>query len=678
MVNVVGKLAEKIGVVVQAGGTLYIENFNIEGSLIPSRPRKEQLLLKQVIHEVYSRLKQSNHDNFITLDKESQPSLVSRPWDVDMKAGPEKDRLIAPETALADLFRQPEMGGRLLILGEPGAGKSTTQLTLAQSLLKKEVSEDVDYPMPVLLNLATWQKDQTIADWLAQTLNDKYGVRATLGRQWIDEKKLLPLLDGLDELNASLQPLCVDALNEFLSGDQAPEHVVVGCRREEYDLLDTRLRLNGAIRLKSLTDQQIENYLVKIGQPQLWGVISNDPQLLALVKTPLMLSRVGLIAQETTSEDWHSLHSSGDRQQTVWDAYVQQFMNPDNISRIYPAKEIPSRRESRQWLNVLARNLQAQSQDEFLIEQMQPQDWLTRSQQRLYIGISSISGALGLIIMSGLFVLIRENEAFETAYLSFSIWDWFKIVTVTWGIIGALFMGLKSIIRPVESIRWSWTQARKKIISRFPYWFILWFCLWFINGVLVSLNIVNTPQYAAEYAFHEVPSWMIFLAFYWFCLLWGMILGLIYATMSVFAWEGFIGGLVGPDITVRSFPNQGIKRSAMNAAKFCLIGIISGIVIGRLAATVFQAHIHSPWRYALGAMLPWAFFVALIGGGKACLQHVILRFLLYRQGKLPWDYAKFLDYCTERLLLQRVGGRYRFMHRLLRDHFATMPLSDKP
>jgi hypothetical protein len=34
------------------------------------------------------------------------------------------------------------------------------------------------------------------------------------------------------------------------------------------------------------------------------------------------------------------------------------------------------------------------------------------------------------------------------------------------------------------------------------------------------------------------------------------------------------------------------------------------------------------------------------------------------------NYARFLDYCTERLFLQRVGGRYRFIHKMLQDHFA--------
>lgn len=59
-------------------------------------------------------------------------------------------------------------------------------------------------------------------------------------------------------------------------------------------------------------------------------------------------------------------------------------------------------------------------------------------------------------------------------------------------------------------------------------------------------------------------------------------------------------------------------------------------------------------------------------GGTACIQHFALRLILYSNGYIPWNYARFLDYCTERMLLQRVGGRYRFIHKLLQDHFAQM------
>ncbi|MEP0999102.1 hypothetical protein NC974_13580 [Leptolyngbya sp. SLC-A1] len=58
----------------------------------------------------------------------------------------------------------------------------------------------------------------------------------------------------------------------------------------------------------------------------------------------------------------------------------------------------------------------------------------------------------------------------------------------------------------------------------------------------------------------------------------------------------------------------------------------------------------------------------------ACIQHLALRVALHNTGHIPWNYARFLNYCTERLLLQRVGGRYRFIHRLVQEHFAAMSL----
>ncbi len=64
--------------------------------------------------------------------------------------------------------------------------------------------------------------------------------------------------------------------------------------------------------------------------------------------------------------------------------------------------------------------------------------------------------------------------------------------------------------------------------------------------------------------------------------------------------------------------------------------------------------------------------IGLNWGGRACIQHLILRFIILWNGDIPWNYARFLNHATERMFLQRVGGRYRFIHRLLRDYFAAM------
>jgi len=39
---------------------------------------------------------------------------------------------------------------------------------------------------------------------------------------------------------------------------------------------------------------------------------------------------------------------------------------------------------------------------------------------------------------------------------------------------------------------------------------------------------------------------------------------------------------------------------------------------------------------------------------------------------IPWNLGRFLDYAAERIFLQKVGGGYIFVHRLLQDYFASL------
>jgi hypothetical protein len=65
-------------------------------------------------------------------------------------------------------------------------------------------------------------------------------------------------------------------------------------------------------------------------------------------------------------------------------------------------------------------------------------------------------------------------------------------------------------------------------------------------------------------------------------------------------------------------------------------------------------------------------------GGLACLQHVTIRTLLWQTNNAPWNYAHFLNYATERLLMKRAGGGYLFIHGLLRQNLATERERIKP
>ena len=59
-------------------------------------------------------------------------------------------------------------------------------------------------------------------------------------------------------------------------------------------------------------------------------------------------------------------------------------------------------------------------------------------------------------------------------------------------------------------------------------------------------------------------------------------------------------------------------------------------------------------------------------GAQDVIQHYLLRFILYWRGHTPLRYANFLDYAARLVFLQKVGGGYIFIHRLLLEHFATM------
>jgi hypothetical protein len=134
-----------------------------------------------------------------------------------------------------------------------------------------------------------------------------------------------------------------------------------------------------------------------------------------------------------------------------------------------------------------------------------------------------------------------------------------------------------------------------------------------------------------------------------------------------------LAGLIDSSIQQKRFANQGIRQSAINTGIFILVGCLVGGFSWLLSRNLSLNSTASSALW-LGSVLVGGLSSASI----ACIQHLILRSILYHSGYIPWNYARFLNYASERLLLQRVGGRYRFMHKLLQEHFAAMLLQKRP
>jgi hypothetical protein len=73
-----------------------------------------------------------------------------------------------------------------------------------------------------------------------------------------------------------------------------------------------------------------------------------------------------------------------------------------------------------------------------------------------------------------------------------------------------------------------------------------------------------------------------------------------------------------------------------------------------------------------------AFLAGSWFGGLDVILHYFLRLLLYMKGRSPLNLVRFLDYAAKDLnFLQKVGGGYIFIHRMLLEHFAAMQTEEE-
>src|SRR5258706_4755616 len=109
-------------------------------------------------------LEKSVHEAaLLELGMEIREEAVDNPWRMVMEK-PDQSREVLPQgRKIKDIFN--EANRLLLILGEPGSGKTTTLLQLARDLIA-EVDSAFTQPVPVILNLSTWtSKQQPLDEW---------------------------------------------------------------------------------------------------------------------------------------------------------------------------------------------------------------------------------------------------------------------------------------------------------------------------------------------------------------------------------------------------------------------------------------------------------------------------------------------------------------------------------
>ncbi|MFC5004434.1 trypsin-like peptidase domain-containing protein [Dactylosporangium cerinum] len=199
--------------------------------------------------------------------------------------------------------------GRIVLVGPGGAGKTTAARRLAAACA---LSWSPGAPIPVIVPLALWDVHTVdLSDWLVSWMSENLGPlvnRPQAARQLLDTGQLMLIMDGFDEIPASVRPSALIAVNRLLRPGQ---RIVLTSRPSEYAAATARgevLRAAPVLELAPLTPAAIWDYLAAAASQtaaaawrDLHRRVDDRHPLLRTLAVPLFLS----MARE--------LYGSGDR-----------------------------------------------------------------------------------------------------------------------------------------------------------------------------------------------------------------------------------------------------------------------------------------------------------------------------------------------------------------------------
>ncbi len=647
---------------------------------------------------------------WLRIDLTNQPSALAQYRNLCWENPHQLDDLnpLPPNTKLIDQFNQIKPLRRLLILGAPGAGKTIALLELLQAL-HKAADTNASQPIPVVFNLSTYgvpPAGRNFTNWLITQLEQQYSLDSARGRRFVEDQKLLLLLDGLDEVRSHLRNICIRQINQFLRTYRHTECIICS-RLTEYEMASAALQLEASLKLQPLTPNQAVEYLGQFSSnhnlQSLIQAIQENTDFQQLAETPLMLNVMALAYQDAPTSKLQHFTSLDEHRAHLYDAVLDRLLNRKQPvdRRLAPTKryadEAYSPDEIRAWLIWLAKHMVEHDQTTFFIEQLTP-DWLDTRRQRQSYRLNShiLVGILAGIISACHMTPIAGWHDTGTAALFF-----LPILRV--GIASSVFASILFIgfCRVVPQLFAGFISASvyvalfgmlahplmylgpgKTYIGRLSPILIDWLGLALFWGLMRSQIVVIhkvTWSWLSAWRYMGIGCLAYLIIYlpvrlfllneyhgeYW--------LEIAYEPFLIASLSATYGGFSlgsAPDPKDIVIPNQGMRKAIRNAS---LLALVMGSV-GTLAA--WQYGHGNPYEYAMiaGAI---GLLAALLGGqrsGQVLIQHLLLRIILWWNRCTPWNYAKFLDFLTRSMLLRRAGGGYLFMHRSFMEHLAKKSL----
>jgi hypothetical protein len=645
---------------VNTGGGAYFEgNVTVHGDLIgrdkivnihpPSREeiqnRKNLSVMRQAVRKFWIEGvldKSLYNEALIRLNMAERADAVdNRPWNLMLQEPGAASQMLLPGTRILDVF--DDMQQRLLILGEPGSGKTTTLLELARDLLDR-ADGDPTQPTPVVFNLSSWALGRKpLAEWLVDELRERYSIPKAIAQSWIKTDALLLLLDGLDEVQAEHRDACAQAINAFRQAHMAP--LAVCSRTAEYEQLAGQLKLDGAVVIQPLTAKQTDAYLDRAGASlvALRAAIQQDDDLREIAESPLLLSIMTLAYQGASPAEVSELDATQTRRKHLFDTYIGRMFIRREVKPLFaPHKTLG-------WLRWLAQRLMQYEQTTFLIEQMQP-GWLQPTKARPWgaYALMALWGPTYTLAFVPLWLLTYVIDGSRPTQVAL----FFYIILCLGVMLSAvLVLSDKLLEIRVDQLGEYYARIKQKALSIFMMAFVAIWCGLTLAWVRFSVFGKSGASDA-----------------------WSGLLVVIPMTGLLMIWfELRIFEPLPKEVTLMDETTQIKNRQLPIAVR----GVIASALVGLLASAIYlQVTSLFTLLDRLQFAIMSACLIGLFGRPDIVIKHYLLRFALWLQGSIPRNYVRFLDYAAALIFLRKVGGGYIFVHRLVMEHFAGLSDAD--
>ena len=551
------------------------------------------------------------------------------------------------QTTLTNIKEEFDCSGKkLLILGQPGSGKTYVMYKVWE-VLHAEAEKDLEARVPLLLNLSTWQSEQTIEMWVAEQLHHVYGVPKKVAALLAEDRGLFTyLFDGLDEVAEEHRSSCLKALKEFMKSGGVT--YALSCRSKEYDALDYRICEGDFIRLNPLKIKDVNTYIEQLStqRPEILTNYRSFYEALeddlgadgaeSFLSTPLMICILTVILTRGQLANVHKEGQTKGVKEQMYHQYIQTVVHSRKAiiqaQKDYSGKKITGEEKVEKeqktsvaifYLQHLAGRMKERRKTYFQIHTLQPiwckRKWLF---ELIFGLILWLMGWLVGVLIFGQF----------------------------WGLIfGQIAVGIGSseiAIREGYNIVWNKNRLVSKLVSGLD--------VGLMGGLILGLSFW--------------PFGGLIFGF-----IWGLSCGLIW---------GLSCGLVSGWIELNTFvqdkkPNEPVWNS-LRCVRLPM-AIVVGLVI---VINVFD--MREGATSMLGTIIFLISFSAFyVFGAFKFLQHYVLRLVLRWERVLPHPLSdkrlvQYLDGMRDLMLLQRVGTGWKFMHKEILDYLATKPFGDTP